>query len=154
MSISSDCAVEWVFKAASEFIGSLTRIFSSESCLQRRSMAETKLVLVSYLENNKVLKIPTNKGSVSDVEYLEQAFRREFFLRVDCKIGHHVPNEFIDLEADTELQQKDKVKAVVSTALVDPPFTPDTVTPEVSGSIKDMATQKVYKLVHFTQQGA
>ena len=113
-------------------------------------MAETKLVLVSYLENNKVLKIPTNKGSVSDVEYLEQAFRPEFSFESTVKLSitfqrfDEDGNEFIDLEADTELQQKDKVKAVVSAALVDPTFTPDTVTPEVSGSIKDMATQKVY----------
>ena len=42
-------------------------------------MMETKAVLVTYLERNKVLKVPPNHEYTSDIEYLESAFRTEFF---------------------------------------------------------------------------
>jgi len=100
-------------------------------------MTETKAVLVTYLERNKVLKVPPNHEYTSDIGYLESAFRTEFSfeqavnLTITFQKFDEDWNEYIDLEADAILQHKDKVKAVVSAKLVDLPSTPETATPHV-----------------------
>ena len=100
-------------------------------------MTETKAVLVTYLERNKVLKVPPNHEYTSDIEYLESAFCTEFSfehtvnLTITFQKFDEDWDEYIDLEADAILQHKDKVKAVVSAKLVDLPATPETATPQV-----------------------
>ena len=79
-------------------------------------MTETKAVLVTYLERNKVLKVPPNHEYTSDIEYLESAFCTEFSfeqtvnLTITFQKFDEDWDEYIDLEADAILQHKDKVK--------------------------------------------
>ena len=78
----------------------------------------TRTVLVSYLESNKVLKIPS--GTADDIEYLKEVFFREFSVKPDlrsCIIFQKYNSDwsvYIDFESDAHLQDKDRLKAVVT----------------------------------------
>ena len=90
-------------------------------------MAEpkTKSVLVTYLERNKVLKIPYSNDS-PDVKRLEKEFRKEF--KFDSNVRLIITfqrfdrdwEEFVDLDDECTLLDKDKLKAVVSPILATP----------------------------------
>ena len=43
-----------------------------------------KSVCVSYLERNKILKVPSDTDSTTDLEFLEREFRREFLFDQDA----------------------------------------------------------------------
>ena len=43
-----------------------------------------KSVRVSYLERNKILKVPSDTDSTTDLEFLEREFRREFLFDQDA----------------------------------------------------------------------
>lgn len=82
-------------------------------------MSTTRAVLVSYLGSNKVLKIPS--GTADDIEYLRGVFCQEFSVEpnIGCIIFQKYDNdwsEYIDLESDAHLQNKDRLKAVVTTS--------------------------------------
>ena len=86
---------------------------------------KNKAILVTYLERNKVLKI-SESNETGDVEFLEEEFRKEFkivsnvsvnvtFQRYDSDWG-----EYVDLDEDSKLAHKDKLKAIVSPSLTAP----------------------------------
>lgn len=85
-------------------------------------MALEKLILVTYLDRNKILKIPSSH-SESDLKYLEKEFRREFKFHsnVHLVITFQKFDEdwgtFVELDEDVCLAYKDKLKAVVSPVL-------------------------------------
>lgn len=87
---------------------------------------KTKSVLVTYLERNKILKIPVS-SKTGELKFLEKEFRNEFkfesnvnllitFQRFDGEW-----DEYVDLDEDCALAHKDKLKAVVSPMLITPP---------------------------------
>ena len=91
-----------------------------------------KTVMVSYLERNKLLKIPDS--AESDLKFLTEVFRREFkfdlvvtFQRFDSEWG-----EYIDLEVDSSVCHKDKLKVIVTPLLVTPATSDYTETALVS----------------------
>lgn len=86
----------------------------------------TKTVLVTYLECNKIFTFPSSGDGRSDLTVLEEQFRKEFKfdsnvsleitfqrLQVDCDWGEI----YIDLDHDSTLNHKDKLKAVVTPVL-------------------------------------
>lgn len=99
-----------------------------------------KQVLISYLDRNKIIKIPSSAES-DELSYLNKEFKAAFsfganvniqvtFQKFDKEWG-----EFIDLETPIALNHKDKLKAVVMPLLVDnTPIssTPASVADEVS----------------------
>lgn len=86
---------------------------------------KTKSVLVTYLERNKVLKIADSNDS-SDVKRLEEEFRKEF--KFDSNVRLIITfqrydrdwEEFVDLDDECTLLNKDKLKAVVTPLLATP----------------------------------
>jgi hypothetical protein len=86
---------------------------------------KTKSVLVTYLERNKVLKIADSNDS-SDVKRLEGEFRKEF--KFDSNVRLIITfqrydrdwEEFVDLDDECTLLNKDKLKAVVTPLLATP----------------------------------
>lgn len=74
-----------------------------------------KQVLVSYQEKNKVLLL-TAGGS--DIENLNREFRREFKIMSKAAITFQCYDssweEYIDLEDGQEIQNKAKLKAIIS----------------------------------------
>ena len=81
-----------------------------------------KRVLLSYLERNKIVNIPERKEE-NDVQYMKNEFLNIFNLIDDVTVDvsfQKFDNEwgaFIDLEDGDELNNKDKVKAVVTRTL-------------------------------------
>ena len=84
-----------------------------------------KVVLLSYLDRNKLVKVPEDK-SESDVEYLKREFRKEFacenqvsifivLQRFDQEWG-----EYIDLDKDDIVENKMKLKVVIHPLLNTP----------------------------------
>lgn len=95
-------------------------------------MAACKLILVTYLENSKILRIPTD--AVDELNSLEQQFVKKFkvasgikfsFQRYDLEWG-----EYVDLDEESTLNQKEKIKAIINSS----PVVPSSVvlSPEVS----------------------
>lgn len=80
---------------------------------------------MTYLERNKVLKIPES-NKTGDVEFLEKEFRKEFkfhsnvSLNVTFQCFDSDWGEYVDLDEDCTLVHKDKLKAVVSPLLTTP----------------------------------
>ena len=79
-----------------------------------------KRVLLSYLERNKIVDIPERKEE-NDVQYMKNEFLNIFNLIDDVTVDDvffqkfdEEWDAFIDLEDDDELNDKDKVKAVVT----------------------------------------
>ena len=86
---------------------------------------QVKVVLLSYLDRNKLVKVPEDK-SESDVEYLKREFRKEFacenqvsifvvLQRFDQEWG-----EYIDLDKDDIVENKMKLKVVIHPLLTTP----------------------------------
>ena len=99
----------------------------STCTLQETRMSKT--VLLSYMERNKVIKVPEG---VRDVAYLDSEFRRSFsfggnvHVKVVFQKFDNEWNEFIDLEDDAVLDKKEKLKVVVTPLLITPSPTVDT----------------------------
>ena len=81
--------------------------------------SNTKTVLVSYLEKKKRMVIPPEK-SESDFEYLKCEFLTQFKFEQNVKLNitfqkfyTEWPNDYVDLEDTDEIEDKDKLKAVV-----------------------------------------
>ena len=83
----------------------------------------SKRVLLCYLQKNKVVTIPEG---VSDIAHLEKEFIKNFFFdsNVSVSIGfqRYDPEweEYIELDADTVLSDKEKLKVVVTSRIVSP----------------------------------
>ena len=90
-----------------------------------------KSILVTYLERNKIFTLLPRRSDdgASDVTILEELFRKEFKfdsnvtleitfqrLQVDSDWGEI----YIDLDDDSTLNHKDKLKAVVTPVLTTP----------------------------------
>lgn len=80
---------------------------------------DTKTVLVSYLEKKKRITIPSEK-SESDLEYLKREFLTKFKFESNVKLDITLqkfyadwPNDYVDLEDTDEIEDRDKLKAVV-----------------------------------------
>ena len=80
----------------------------------------SKLVLVAYLERKKKITIP-KKSTKEEHDYLTQQFLHIFDLELSVKpqqvtFQRFDPewDEYIDLEADEGLQNRDKLKVVVT----------------------------------------
>ena len=77
-----------------------------------------KTVLVSYLERNKVIRIPESKKE-NDIDYLAKEFKKAFAFGRNVNILLTFQkfdqdwNEYIDLDDDSVLCNKDNIKAVV-----------------------------------------
>ena len=90
------------------------------------ALSKSKSILVSYLQRNKILKIPDSPEG--DVGFLEAEFKKEFkfesnvnlvtFQRYDGEWG-----EYVDLDDDYSIANKEKLKAIVTPILVTPPAT-------------------------------
>lgn len=91
-------------------------------------MAEpnTKSILVSYLERNKVLKIPSSKERGVDLKLLENEFIKYFNFEsnVHLVLSFHRYDEewqdYIELDQDCTLMNKEKLKVIVSPLLTTP----------------------------------
>ena len=80
----------------------------------------SKLVLVPYLERKKKIIIP-KKSTKEEHDYLTKQFLHTFDLELNVKpqqvtFQRFDPewDEYIDLEADEDLQNRDKLKVVVT----------------------------------------
>lgn len=85
-----------------------------------------KTVLLSYGERNKPFTIP-NKKEGSDLEYLEKEFRKFFQYEGNVSITitfhkyHRSPwDDWVEMSSDEEVNDKDKLKVVVTPRLVTP----------------------------------
>ena len=95
-----------------------------------------KNILLSYLERNIFVKVPQNLQS-SEIQYLEKEFRKLFhfgtnvhmtviFQRYDTDW-----NEYIDLDEEAVLNEKDKLKVIVTPTITTPsPSSAATVIPD------------------------
>ena len=96
---------------------------------------EKKCVLVSYGERNKVISIPESKRG-NDLNYLSQEFKKMFSFGDNVNLlltFQKFDNdwcEYLDLEENCSLSNKDKIKAVVTPILWD-----DTPLPSMAGTI-------------------
>ena len=85
----------------------------------------TKTVLLSHSERNKIVKIPLDK-EVSDIEYLEKEFRKFFSYEgnVSIAVSFHKFSleweDYIELDRDESVNDKEKLKVVVTPQLVTP----------------------------------
>ena len=78
------------------------------------------LILVGYLERNKILKINSVVGQ-SDLVLLEKEFKKEFNYQSNVNLV------FVKLDHGCTLANKDKLKAVVAPLLQSPPSTENVV---------------------------
>ena len=88
------------------------------------SKNSSKSVLISYLERNKKVTIPSSKPpSMTDVAYLESVFKPLFSFESNVRLCITFQrydsdwDEFVDLEVDDSVDDKDKLKAIVSPLL-------------------------------------
>ena len=85
----------------------------------------TKPVLLSNSERNKIVKIPQDK-EMSDIEYLENEFRKCFSYEgnVSIAVSFHKFSlewdDYIELDHDGLVNDKDKLKVVVTPRLITP----------------------------------
>ena len=85
----------------------------------------TKNVLLSHSERNKVVKIPQDK-ELSDIEYLENEFRKCFAYEGNVSIAvsfhRYSPgwDDYVELDRDEIVNDKEKLKVVVTPRLVTP----------------------------------
>ena len=83
-----------------------------------------KVVLVSYLESSKTFKIPGDQDG-SELEYLTEEFMKAFSFEsnVNLKVSFQrfSPewDQYVDLEEEDKLRNKDKLKAIVIPSLRD-----------------------------------
>jgi hypothetical protein len=85
-----------------------------------------KSILVTYLERNKIFTLPHTGDGIS---FLEEQFRKEF--KFDSNVSLEITFQrlhmdvywgevYIDLDQDSTLNHKDKLKAVVTPVLTTP----------------------------------
>ena len=85
----------------------------------------TKTIPLSHSERNKIVKIPQDKET-SDIEYLENEFRKFFSYEgnVSIMVSFHKFNldwdDYIELDCNELVNDKDKLKVVVTPQLVTP----------------------------------
>ena len=103
-----------------------------------------KRILLSYLDRNKPITIPEEvKDTVS---YLKQEFVKNFNFAPNVKLSivfqkfEEEWNEFVDLEDDAVIRNKEKLKVVVTPLLTD--------TSQCSNSVED--TEEVRRSINFT----
>ena len=81
--------------------------------------------MLSYLDRNKLVKIPENFQG-NELAYLEEEFRKNFSYQGNvsiCISFHKFDTEwddFIEVERDTAINNKDKLKVIVTSQLVTP----------------------------------
>uniref|UniRef100_A0A1X7T5M6 PB1 domain-containing protein n=1 Tax=Amphimedon queenslandica TaxID=400682 RepID=A0A1X7T5M6_AMPQE len=91
-------------------------------------MAQEKVVLLSYMDRNRLVKIPEEKEG-SDLSFLEKDFRKEFSYQgnIHIKITFQRFNEdwkeYIDLDNDEHVFSMEKLKVIVSPILKTPATT-------------------------------
>ena len=84
-----------------------------------------KSVLVSFLDHSKVIKIPC-ESEEGDIPLLKREFRKEFgfeeHVAVDVAFQRYDNywNEFVDLNDDEKVGNKEKLKVVVTSTLHSP----------------------------------
>ena len=80
--------------------------------------AVTKSVLVSYIDRNKVIRIPHGKPSgLDDLQFLESEFKTLFSFQKNirlCVTFQRYDKDWVDLEPTDIIENKDKLGAVVS----------------------------------------
>ena len=80
-----------------------------------------KSVLVSYQQRNKILQIPESKEE-TDIEFLTGEFKRAFELGetfdiIVFQVFDKEWNEYIDLDGNSSLCNKDKIRVVLTPAV-------------------------------------
>ena len=84
-----------------------------------------KSILLSHLDRNKVLKVPSEKDE-TDIAYLEKEFRKALSYEGNVSITvsfHHFDEEwddFVELDEAAVVVDKGKLKVVVTPQLVTP----------------------------------
>ena len=85
-----------------------------------------KAVMVSYLERNRIVKIPDDCGDGKELEYLEEEFRKKFSYQgnLSISISFHKfdPDweDYVEVEDGTIIENKDKLKVVVVPQIISP----------------------------------
>lgn len=108
----------------------------------------SKVVLISYLERNKKVTIP-GESTVGDLEYLREEFLKNFNFDRNVKLQITFQqfdpewNEYVDLEDDAVVCNKDKLKVVVTPCLSDslPPSTNASVVSTEDGCLEGNGTE-------------
>ena len=96
--------------------------FEFEREFAKMSIAK-KSVLVSYQQRNKVIQIPETKQE-SDIEFLTKEFKRAFALGeavdiITFQMFDKEWDEYVDLDDNSPIRDKDKVKVVLTSAVVE-----------------------------------
>lgn len=87
----------------------------------------SKTILLSYSERNKIIKVPRNIPS--EIQYLEDEFRKEFHFGTNVNVTIIFQryntdwSEYIDLDEEAELGDREKLKVVVVPTLTTPAST-------------------------------
>lgn len=83
----------------------------------------SKNILLSYLDRKRVVKVPCSHSCTSDIAYLESKFWKLFHFGSNVHVTVTFQkcdsswNEFIDLEEDATLEDKEKLKVIVTPML-------------------------------------
>ena len=99
-----------------------------------------KTVLLSYLERNRVVKIPNGEKS-SDLAFLEKEFRKLFLYEDNISISvsfHRFSadwEDYVELEGDESINDKDKLKVVVTPKLVSSGLVEDSTSSTPCGTV-------------------
>lgn len=94
-----------------------------EKNLNTRRIMAMKSVLVTYSERNKVFRIPKSI-EFPDLIYLEKEFKKEFKFQPNINLEISFQRfekdweEFVEVDKDCTLNDKEKLKAVVTPLLV------------------------------------
>ena len=81
-------------------------------------------VLLSYMERNKPVTIPEEQND-GHVDFLRQEFLKNFYYSKNVRLNVTFQrfdlewNEYVDLEDDATVHNKDKLKVIVSPCLTD-----------------------------------
>uniref|UniRef100_A0A1X7U1X5 Uncharacterized protein n=1 Tax=Amphimedon queenslandica TaxID=400682 RepID=A0A1X7U1X5_AMPQE len=84
-----------------------------------------KVVLLSYLDQNKEVKVPELK-ELTDIAFLEMKFRRHFNYQDNVHLGvtfqhyNDTWKEYVDLDCDAKVTSMEKLKVIVSPVIKTP----------------------------------
>lgn len=104
-----------------------------------------KQVLISYLDSNKVVRIPQSISG-DQLPYLTQQFKKAFLFGENVKLLVTFQKynadwgEYIDLETPVVVEHKEKLKAIITPLLTD-----NSISSGQSPSVNDEVSQKKYR---------
>lgn len=121
--------------------------------------AVTKSVLVSYIDRNKVIRIPHGKPSgLDDLQFFESEFKTLFFFQKNIRLCVTFQRydkdweEYVDLEPTDIIENKDKLGAVVSPLLEDSISVSISASTPTSTALVESDTASIYATTSDTGQ--